>query len=627
VRHRFRLLAMFFAVAVAAVASSSLAASAGGGATTWSQWGLNAQHHSFVDAAGQSLDQILASTVYDPFVAQEQADTGGELLAHYQVPLLRGSDVFMEFKTGTYTPISPDGSNRATHWNSQVWNERALRFRDGRLTVRWNFQSDWKPEPATLVNNWEPVFHAVLVGGSVFVPGLGGTLFQVDAGSGRELARINPFGSIIDPGTFVSGPPAADRRGDIFYNVLKLDANQSAVDSWLVRVAADGTVTRTSYTALVPDPPATCFASFSEATLPWPPSPAAVPPSVPCGIQRAGVNVAPAVAPDGTIYSISRGDSRIAGDSAGFLAAVNPDLTPKWAASLNGHLDDGCGVLVPIAPTDTPVKGDCRHGANVGVDPATNRPPAGRVIDQSSSSPVVLPDGSVLYGSYSRYNVARGHYLKFSPSGTFQASYDFGWDTTPAVFQRDGATHIVIKDNHYDEEGGRYCTPIPGLPVSQVVCAFTGVATGPFFITQLNADLVPEWKFQSTNTQSCSRQPDGSLKCVSDHPGGFEWCVNQPAVDENGVVYMNSEDGNVYTVDQGHRGVFTTPRQTLFLQLALGAAYTPISLNRDGVVFTQNDGVLFAVGADDGHAHAGAAAPPAGAAHHSDGAALQGLPV
>jgi outer membrane protein assembly factor BamB len=625
VRNLFRLFAVV--VATAAAATSSLAVGAGGGAT-WSQWGLDAQHHSFVDASGQSLDRILASTVYDPFVPQEQADKGGDLNVHYQVPLQRGNDTFMEFKTGTYTPVSPDGSNIATHWNTQIWNERALRFRDGRLTTTWNFQSDWKPEPDNMVGGWEPVFHAVLVGHSIFVPGLGGTVFELDAGTGKLIARINPFGTVIDPNTFVAGPLTADPHGNVLYNALKLNADQSAADSWLVRTGADGgNVTRVSYTTLVPNAPATCFVPFPSATLPWPPSPTATPAPVPCGIQRVGVNVAPAVASDGTIYSVTRADARPsrAGENTSFLVAVNPDLTRKWAASLRDHLDDGCGVLVRIAATDTPEKGACRHGANVGVDPATNQRPAGRVVDQSTSSPTVMPDGSVLYGSYSRYNIARGHLLKFSSTGSFLASYDFGWDSTPAVFQRGGSTHVVIKDNHYDEEAGFYCNPDPNVPVSQVVCASTRVATGPFYITQLNASLAPEWKFQNTNTQSCSRPPDGSLKCVSNHPGGFEWCVNAPAVDENGVVYMNSEDGNVYTVDQSHSGVFTTPRQTLFLQLALGAAYTPISLNEDGVIFTQNDGVLFVVGAggnsNAGGTHTGAPAP------HRVGLDIQHLPI
>ena len=93
------------------------------------------------------------------------------------------------------------------------------------------------------------------------------------------------------------------------------------------------------------------------------------------------------------------------------------------------------------------------------------------------------------------------------------------------------------------------------------------------------------------NTESCTRNPDGSLTCTSDHPFGFEWCINAGAVDKNGTVYANSEDGNLYAIRQG--GVM---KDRMFLQLALGAAYTPLSIGPDGKIYTQNAGHLFVVG-------------------------------
>ena len=80
-------------------------------------------------------------------------------------------------------------------------------------------------------------------------------------------------------------------------------------------------------------------------------------------------------------------------------------------------------------------------------------------------------------------------------------------------------------------------------------------------------------------------------RCVSDHPEGFEFCVNAPAIDRQGNVYNNSEDGNLYLI--GPDGKL---RDHLFLDLAIGAAYTPVSLGADGRIYTQNDGHLFVVG-------------------------------
>lgn len=583
--------AAVLAAALAAAAGPGLAA-AHGGPIDWPQWGQNAQHEGAVGNPAQSLQRALANVTYDPFVDQERADGGGSILVHYQTPLLQGDGVFMEFKTGTYTPA--DGTNDVTRWNSQVWNERRLELDRGSLVQRWNFQSDWKPEPANLALGWEPVFHAAVAGDSVYVPGFGGTVFRVDARTGRQIARVNPFGPSIDPNTYVAGPLVADSRGRVYYNALQLDAAQNATGSWLVRVDPDGRSRTERFADLVPGAPTTCVGAFTNATLPWPPAPDALPSSGPCGIQRVGLNVAPAIAPDGTVYTISRADFN---ERYSYVVAATADLAPKWAASLRDRLNDGCGVLVPIAPTPDPAHGACRNGANFGVDPQTNQRPAGRVRDITSASPTALPDGSVIYGAWTRYDTIRGHLFKFSAAGAFQAAIDFGYDSTPAVYEHDGI-HIVLKENHYDGEFGTYCNP-GGDPVSDLVCANTGVAQGPFFITQLNADLVPEWRFQNTNTETCTRQPDGTLSCVNDTPTGFEWCINAPAVDGNGTVYGNSEDGFLYSIPQGHHGTFTQFKQRVFMGVALGNAYTPSSISRDGVVFTSDNGRLFAIGSHD----------------------------
>jgi len=130
---------------------------------------------------------------------------------------------------------------------------------------------------------------------------------------------------------------------------------------------------------------------------------------------------------------------------------------------------------------------------------------------------------------------------------------------------------------------------------------------GPYYITQLSPSMTPEWKFRNTNTQSCSRNPDGTLTCSTTHPNGFEWCINAPAVDRNGVVYANSEDGNLYSINPNG-----TEKQRIFLNLAIGAAYTPLSLSADGLIYTENDGHLFVVGdggrdVDHGGGHDGSA--------------------
>ena len=72
--------------------------------------------------------------------------------------------------------------------------------------------------------------------------------------------------------------------------------------------------------------------------------------------------------------------------------------------------------------------------------------------------------------------------------------------------------------------------------------------------------------------------------------------MNAPVIDQNGVVYANSEDGNMYSIPQGHTGIFTAPKEHLFTNLSIGAAYTPLSVGPDGKLYVQNDGHVFVVG-------------------------------
>jgi hypothetical protein len=567
-------------------------------AQSWPQWALNPQHTGQVGVAGQALNHELANIVYDLLVPAEMAANAGELLAHYQVPLIDNStSIFMEFKSGTYN------KNR---YDTQSWGENGFQWINGQLTQVWSFTSDWKA-PGSQADFWEPVFHGVLANGYLYVPGAGGTLFKLRKSDGVAVSRINPFAT-LDPTIIVAGVPTADASGNIYYNVIQ-QLNSSTgisfyahdiVDSWLVKVSPQDVTAKVSYSVLTaataansqpaPNPGDPCLVEFALKQLPWPPSPDAVPPSSPCGHMRPALNAAPAIALDGTIYTITRthlgdGDGRYAG-----MAAINPDLTPKWWTSFRDRLNDACnndagtfpGALLPANGTP----GGCRLGTTPGVDPAQNTKPAARVLDDASSSPTAAPDGSILYGSYTRYDFARGHLLKFSAAGAFQASYSFGWDSTPAIYSHGSTYSIVIKDNEYGggPNFGSYCNVDSLCPPRQ---------NGPFSITQLDSSLHVQWKYQNNNSQACTRNPDGSVTCVPLGPGnvGFEWCINAPVVDANGVVYANSEDGNLYAIKQGG-----TLKASIFLQLALGAAYTPLAIGPDGKIYTENEGRLFVVG-------------------------------
>src|SRR5713226_4969693 len=122
----------------------------------WPQWALNPQHAGQVSVAGQPLNNILTSIVYDPLVPAEMAANADNSLAHYQVPLIvDASNIYMEFKSGSY--------NKNTY-STEIWGENGFQWQNGKLVETWSFTSDWEA-PGSQADFWEPAFHAVLPNG------------------------------------------------------------------------------------------------------------------------------------------------------------------------------------------------------------------------------------------------------------------------------------------------------------------------------------------------------------------------------------------------------------------------------------------------------------------------------
>jgi outer membrane protein assembly factor BamB len=345
--------------------------------------------------------------------------------------------------------------------------------------------------------------------------------------------------------------------------------------SWLVKVPARGAIQMVDYRTLIPGAPRptdSCYGSFADLSpqpaRPWPPAPQpdgspTLPPRFPCLSQRAGSNVAPAIGLDGTIFTTSRAQFSHVSNYA-YVIALRPDLTLKWASSMRGLLNDGCGVLAPYGTGTF----DCREGTKAGVDPATNMQPAGESPDFNSGSPVALPDGGVVFGAYTQYNGFRGHLLKFDAAGQFAGSFDFGEGITPPVYPHDHTYSLITKDNQY-------------------------LTNGPYHLASLDAGLRVEWRLTNTSTRTCQREPDNTITCVDDgqHPNGFEWCISSPAFDRDGTFYGLNEDGNLYVVDRQGNEI-----EHIFLGKTIAEAYTPTAIDSVGRIYAQNNGQLYALG-------------------------------
>lgn len=573
-------LAVVAAVLLTSV-TSPVAAAEGRTGCDWTQWAQSAAHTGQSCVDGQRDLGLLASMVVDPFAPQEAAEatpSGNYIPVHLPAPLTDAEgNVFVLRKGGSYVSCSPPGSGTPApcgtdmgNLQRETWSVQAMRWQHGQLVPTWTFTSDWKPSAIFLD---EGLFQSAMSKDFLYVPGAGGTVFQLAKDTGRVIRRINPFGSAIDPAAFASGGLTVDAHGALLYNVVKSETTSGLPDGhgWLVRATRDQKISKVDYRTLVPGAPRPtdlCYNTFTGDDLPFPPPPQSdgsptLPEKVPCLSQRAPLSEAPAVGADGTIFTITRAHNEFPGVNYGYVVALNPDLTLKWATSLRGILDDGCGVSVPYGTGMF----DCRPGATLGVDPYTNLPPAAGVDDGSTASPVALPDGSVVYGTRNFYNGARGHLMKFDSTGHYVATYDYGWDITPAVYRHDGTYSMYIKENNYDG--------------------------GPYEVVRLDAGLNEEWSFANTETKTCVRNPDGTVTCVDDgrHPNGFEWCISAPAVDRDGNVYGLSQDGNFYVIDsQGHQ------REKVFLSKTISAAYSPVSLDSHGRVYSQNNGQLYVLG-------------------------------
>ncbi|HEX3579394.1 MAG TPA: hypothetical protein VHY33_12590 [Thermoanaerobaculia bacterium] len=520
----------------------TIALSAVTGNAQWSQFAGNSGHTGNVTMLAQPLGHVLADIFYDPFLSSAPG------AIHYAVPLLDGDDVFMAFKEELI--IGP-------FEGVPTWGVQRFQWENGKLVQKWSAGTDWAPVPDS---GWEPSMQPVLANGFVYLPAGGATLLKVNRDTGATIARINPFAS-LDSATFISGPPTADAAGNIVYGAFRLNLNapwtSDVTASWMVRVTAGGTATAVPLALLVSNAPsasAQCTSHFAGGTVHLPPSPGAVAPTTVCGSQRPGLNVAPAVAADGTIYIVSRAHLN---ERWGYLVAVNPDLTPKWNVSLRTRFNDGCNVLLPA--------GTCSAGATTGVDPTDNLRGSGAVTDFSTSSPVVLPDTTILYGAFTSYNDGEGHLMHFTAAGAYLDAYPFGWDTTPAVWPHNGTFSIVTKHNSYGELDLR---PDPGE-----------------FIVQLDPNLNKQWEYRNPSRQVCF---EGD--CVEEELG-FEWCVNAVAIGANGTVYANAEDGILYAIGQG--GVLL---DKIALAGPRGAAYTPLAIDAQGRVYAQTGAHLFAVG-------------------------------
>jgi PKD repeat protein len=381
-----------------------------------------------------------------------------------------------------------------------------------------------------------------------FMPGLGSTLFGkklfVPDSAGRVIVRTNPdlatghlsdlvfYGEknykanpqVYQQTVLINTPLTIDAKGNLYFGFVVVGSTPIGLQSGLARIARDGTGTWVSAATISGD----------------------------SSITQVATSCAPALSSDGSMVYVAVSSDIF---QFGYLMALNSTTLAVVNKAL--LLDPSSG------------------------DEAT-------VIDESSATPTVGPDGDVYFGvlenPFPDHN-DRGWMLHFnSDLSQSKIPGSFGWDDTPSIvdaslvasYQGTSKYLIMTKYNNYAGIGtgdghNRVAILDPNATEPDPVIPTTLVMNE--VITHLGV----------------TRDPD-----ATGFPGAVrEWCINTAAVDPfTKSVMVNSEDGKLYRWD------LTTNKLSEHIKLAkgIGEAYTPTEIGPDGTVYAINHAVLSAVG-------------------------------
>jgi hypothetical protein len=280
------------------------------------------------------------------------------------------------------------------------------------------------------------------------------------------------------------------------------------------------------------------------------------------------------IAADGTGSWISAkdaaGDKKMIEVSQNCAPAISADQSTIYVAVSDGG---GDGYLLGLNSNSLALKFKTSL-----LDPVTHQ--NALLLDDSSASPTVGPDGDVYYGvvesDFGQHN-GRGWMLHFSADlGTSKTPGSFGWDDTVSIVP----VSMVPS----------YTGSSPYLLMSKYN-NYLGYGDGKNQIAILDPDVSQKDRFSNANVMKeimtrLGPTPNGGGGAV------YEWCINSAVVDvKSKSIIANSEDGHTY------RWNLAKDRLTgINLNLPITEAYTPTLIGPDGTVYAINDAKLYALG-------------------------------
>jgi hypothetical protein len=504
----------------------------------WSGTGANAQHTGLAPTAAQPLQAIHWQTPVD----QSPQFSSNELLIHYGSPLVTpGNTVIVPVKTGPFNGFQIEAFDGSTG------------------TPKWTVGSDYLLPTDT---SWVPEYAPVLAGGRLYFAGAGGTLFYInnlDSTGPHSPVRVafygmdnfNQFSTQMSSSLYIDTPLTADSKGDVFFGFRALSSNPLNIQSGIARIDPTGKGTFTTATAA-------SGGDFNIGEVPH--------------------NCAPALSNDQTTLYIG----------------VRAPFTEYY------------GYLVALDSTTLKIKTNSSGGPErMFVNdprPLLINPGPGGLLDISTASPTVAPDGDVFYGMMGNpFNGSRGWLMHTNADlSQLKTPGAFGWDDTVSIVPASmvpsyhGTSKYLIFTK-YNNYAGFDSFSDWGNDVNEIAILdpnATEVEPHPSSSGLLTMKVVMAMAGPTPDPTFLSSQFPNAVR---------EWCINSAAVDPaTKSILVNSEDGKLYRWDL----TTDTLSQVVTLTSGLGEAYTPTVVGSDGTVYAINDATLFAVGR-------GPAAPPA----------------
>lgn len=402
---------------------------------------------------------------------------------------------------------------------------------------------DWIPsyQPGLAVNSTDT---------RLYYPGAGGTVYYID-----------------NPDSAGHGAPVQQ----VFYTTLaNYQANASAFNSSVF-----------INTPITPDSSGNVFFGFRvQGTAPAPLS------TTQSGFAR--------IDPNGNatfvLASNAAGDSNIGHDSHNSAPALSNDQTTVYVV-VKGASNDTYGYLLGLDSTTLATK------FKVFLkDPRNNNANNAEMLDDSTASPMVGPDGDVYFGIMGNpFNGSRGFMLHFSSDLTVEKTPGgFGWDNTAAIvpasmvpsYTGSSSYLLFTKYNNYADGGndsGDGINRIAVLDPNATEVDAHSSSNGLLIMREVMTMIGP--------TADAANRNSTNPHAVR------EWCINTAAVNPaTNSVITPSEDGRTY------RWNLATNSLTEWVQLGpgIGQPYVPTVVGPDGTVFTMNGGTLWALGGLNG---------------------------